>query len=97
MNGSPKQIAWAEKIRTKTILLMRRELADRLPREGIEAVVALAARQADARWWIDNQSLLASGTIQDHMLMKAAGLVDKAGVLTAAGVAWATQNDIPAS
>lgn len=47
LEGSPKQIAWAETIRAKRISVLQRN--------NDEAVIVVA-RIADAKWWIERRS-----------------------------------------
>lgn len=47
LEGSPKQIAWAETIRAKRIAVLR---------QSNDEAVMVVARIADAKWWIERRS-----------------------------------------
>jgi len=67
LTGSPKQIAWAEKIRNEKIqyaadsfnLLIDNEvekaIADEEGREAKKAAIIAVAGHGEAKWWIDNR------------------------------------------
>jgi DNA invertase Pin-like site-specific DNA recombinase len=59
--GSPKQIAWADKIRAGLDAVLDANLAryDNDIADGFRQVLhAVAARQTTARWWIDNREYI---------------------------------------
>lgn len=97
LTGSPKQIAWAEKIRAGAIEAIRREATEE-PEATIEAVVALAAIPQSAGWWIEHRVWFEYGPgYQLKTLLKGAGYTDKiGGPLTEAGKAWAAAHNIGA-
>jgi hypothetical protein len=62
--GSPKQITWAEKIKSQVMADTERYLTGQLERlpetarqqneQQIAAILGWLRGQTDARWWIDN-------------------------------------------
>lgn len=52
LDGTPKQIAWAEKLRKSRLLAWLKELGEDVEESAIQWVLN---RHADARWWIDHR------------------------------------------
>jgi len=52
LNGTPKQIAWAETIRRDAIDKLK---AAGLKEEIVGKVIAIVCAEADCRWWIDHR------------------------------------------
>lgn len=86
LTGSPKQVAWADKIRTKAI-----ELLTASPMPQSKALLPLAAQHTQASWWIDGRNLLEHQRNIAQMLLKADGYMGKDGKPTEAGKVWAAQ------
>jgi hypothetical protein len=72
MQGTDKQIAWAEQIRTAFIAdvrTMEQQQAARAAAAGqgaewaatVSGIIAQAEAQNDAAWWIDNRDALSVG------------------------------------
>lgn len=92
ITGSPKQIEWASTIRSKAIDILRAS-----NRPGTEALVAIAANQTDAGWWIDKRSRMEHQRNIFEQLVQAAGYAKWINTdanhgrleMTDAGKAWA--------
>ncbi|MFB7435254.1 hypothetical protein ACFCZ5_28375 [Streptomyces microflavus] len=59
--GTEKQVAWAERIRAEAITAMEGRITARVGEERGRAAVAswtaVALRQTEAAWWIDNRDV----------------------------------------
>ena len=55
LDGSERQVAWAETIRADKLVAVRRSLSDGADAGAQQALDALC-RQNDARWWIDRRA-----------------------------------------
>ncbi|MFF2226899.1 hypothetical protein ACFVV7_26695 [Streptomyces globisporus] len=59
--GSVKQVAWAERIRSAAITAMGGRITARVGEErgraAVESWTAVALRQTEAAWWIDNRDV----------------------------------------
>ena len=78
LTGSPKQIAWAEKIRFEKIqsavdnfnLLIDNEvekaIADEEGREAKKAAIISVAGHLEAKWWIDNRNRINEEIVKEY-------------------------------
>ncbi|MDW4912628.1 hypothetical protein [Streptomyces californicus] len=61
LSGSVKQVAWAETIRAAAITAMGERITARVGEErgraAVESWTAVALRQTEAAWWIDNRDV----------------------------------------
>ncbi|MFD3970374.1 hypothetical protein [Streptomyces cyaneofuscatus] len=61
LSGSVKQVAWAERVRAEAITSMQGRITARVGEEcgraAAEAWTAVALRQTEAAWWIDNRDV----------------------------------------
>lgn len=83
LTGSPKQIAWAEKIRFEKIqsavdnfnLLIDNEvekaIADEKGREAKKAAIISAAGHSEAKWWIDNRNRIGEEIVKEYKSRRA--------------------------
>ena len=55
LDGSERQVAWAETIRADKLVAVRRSLSDEADAGAHRALEALC-HQDDARWWIDRRA-----------------------------------------
>lgn len=65
LEGSPKQIAWAEDLRSKTmdaIATLKTRTDDEAARK--DRVIAYLGRIASAEWWIDNRFYAGKGMVR---------------------------------
>jgi len=60
LEGTPKQVAWAESIRVKAITYLEERFATITPERQAQIAPLLAKLKAQdkAAWWIDNRNLL---------------------------------------
>lgn len=83
LTGSPKQIAWAEKIRFEKIqsavdnfnLLIDNEvekaIADEKGREAKKAAIISVAGHSEAKWWIDNRNRIGEEIVKEYKSRRA--------------------------
>ncbi len=59
LTGSPKQVAWAEKLRRGAIIELQKEVEHANSQEFREYLIAVSRRilseRTEAKWWIDNK------------------------------------------
>lgn len=92
LNGSEKQVAWAEKIRVYFGQSWDIITANLAP-DTVEAVAplrALAERQAAAAWWIDRKNRFNTGVVGNAVeeMLYAAKKTEKESLVAAAKTAW---------
>lgn len=62
LEGTPKQVAWAESIRAKLLAEVRDAVRDNVK----DAAVAVISAHTSASWWIDNRFEGGRGLVSDH-------------------------------
>ena len=83
LTGSPKQIAWAEKIRFEKIqkavdnfnLVIDNEIEkfieDEEGREAKKAAIISVAGHSEAKWWIDNRNRIGEEIVKEYKSRRA--------------------------